>query len=96
MESADAALELCRAGEKFDIIVSDIEMPGMSGFDFAEHIKNETHWRTTPMVALSSYAKPRDLERGRRVGFSDYVSKTDREALLQTLSETLSETRGVA
>ena len=95
-ESADAALELCRAGEKFDNIVSDIEMPGMSGFEFAEHIKSETHWRSTPMVALSSYAKPRDLERGRRVGFSDYVSKTDREALLQTLSETLSETRGAA
>ena len=96
MDSADAALDLCGAGEIFDIIVSDIEMPGMSGFEFAEHIKSETPWRSTPLVALSSYAKPRDLERGRRAGFSDYVSKTDREALLQTLNETLSDIRGAA
>jgi len=41
-------------------------------------------------VALSSHATERDFERGREVGFTDYVAKFDRDALLQTLAQTLS------
>jgi two-component system chemotaxis sensor kinase CheA len=45
---------------------------------------------------LSSHATPKDLDRGRAAGFSDYVAKFDREALLNSLSETLSHARGAA
>ncbi|QQP88870.1 chemotaxis protein CheW [Skermanella sp. TT6] len=96
VESADEALNLCEAGENFDVIVSDIEMPGMSGFEFAQMIRKDTRWNTTPLVALSSHASPRDLDRGRQAGFTDYVAKFDRDALLFTLSQTLSETKGAA
>ncbi len=96
MESGAAALELCEEGESFDVIVSDIEMPGMSGFEFAEAVKNDTRWSDIPMVALSSFATPKDLARGREVGFKDYVSKSDREALVTTLHETLADLRGAA
>ncbi len=96
VESADAALALCEAGEDFDIIISDIEMPGMSGFDFAETVKSSSRWQNTPIVALSSHTTPRDLDRGRKAGFTDYVAKFDRDTLLTTLSETLSEHRGAA
>jgi two-component system chemotaxis sensor kinase CheA len=41
------------------------------------------------MVALSSRTEPSDIERGRSVGFNKYVSKSDRETLIQTLSETI-------
>ncbi len=97
VESADEALALCEAGEDFDVIVSDIEMPGMNGFDFCEKIKkNGSRWHDTPIVALSSHTTPRDLDRGRQAGFTDYVAKFDRDTLLATLSETLAETRGAA
>jgi two-component system chemotaxis sensor kinase CheA len=96
VQSADEALNLCEAGEDFDVIVSDIEMPGMSGFEFAQAIRGDTRWRATPLVALSSHASPRDLDRGRQAGFTDYVAKFDRDALLFTLSQTLSETKGAA
>jgi two-component system chemotaxis sensor kinase CheA len=96
VESAAAALELCEAGKDYDMIISDIEMPGMSGFEFAEAVKRDTRWSEVPMVALSSFATPKDLARGREVGFKDYVSKSDRDALVATLSETLAETRGAA
>ncbi len=96
VESAAEALELCEAGKAFDVIVSDIEMPGMSGFEFAEAIKNNTRWANVPLVALSSFASPNDLARGREVGFTDYVSKNDRDALLHTLKDTLAEVRGAA
>jgi len=95
VESANEALTLCDAGEDFDVIVSDIEMPGMNGFEFAERVRGATRWQDTPLVALSSHASPRDLDRGRQAGFTDYVAKFDRDALLYTLSQTLTE-RGAA
>ncbi len=96
VESADAALELCDAGEDFDVIISDIEMPGMNGFEFARKVTADSRWSKTPIVALSSFSNPSDLARGREAGFKDYVAKTDREALLSTLHDTLAELRGAA
>ncbi len=96
VESAAAALELCENGETFDLIVSDIEMPGMSGFEFAEAVQNDGRWSDIPMVALSSFATPKDIARGREVGFKDYVSKNDRSSLVTTLRETLADLRGAA
>jgi two-component system chemotaxis sensor kinase CheA len=71
-------------------------MPGMSGFEFAETLKKSERWRDTPLVALSSHSSPKDIARGRKVGFDDYVAKFDRDALLQTLSEAFSELKGAA
>ncbi|MEI8395722.1 MAG: chemotaxis protein CheW, partial [Rhodospirillaceae bacterium] len=96
VQSASEALGLCEAGENFDVIVSDIEMPGMTGLEFAQAVKNGTRWQDTPLVALSSHASPRDLDRGRQAGFDDYVAKFDRDALLHTLAQTLSEQKGAA
>ena len=89
-ENAQDALAMCEAGEAFDVIVSDIEMPGMSGFEFARAVRANPRWQGTPMVALSSHATAEDFDRGREAGFSDYVAKFDRDTLLQTLGETLS------
>jgi two-component system, chemotaxis family, sensor kinase CheA len=94
VEGADKALALCEAGKDFDIIVSDIEMPGMSGFEFAEAVKTG-RWQNTPLVALSAHTSPKDLDRGRKAGFVDYIAKLDRDALLNTLSQT-SVMRGAA
>jgi len=96
VESPDKALALCEAGDEFDIIVSDIEMPGMSGFEFCEAVKRQGRWQNIPIVALSSRASPRDLEKGRDVGFDDYVAKYDRDGLVHTLNSTLTEMRGAA
>jgi two-component system chemotaxis sensor kinase CheA len=88
-KDAAEALEMRENGQHFDIIVSDIEMPDMDGFEFAQTIREEGQWATTPLVALSSHNTPEDFSRGREAGFSNYVVKLDRDALLQTLSETL-------
>jgi two-component system chemotaxis sensor kinase CheA len=96
VESADEALTMRDNGAQFDIIISDIEMPGMDGFSFAKSVKSEGPWQAIPLVALSSHATPTDIDRGRAVGFDDYVAKFDREAILSSLSETLSTVRGAA
>ncbi len=95
-ENGDEALKLCEQGRDFDIIISDIEMPGMNGFEFAETVRKNARWQNTPLVALSSHTSQEDLDRGRAVGFTDYVPKFDRDALLATLSETLANVAGAA
>ncbi len=94
--SADEALRLRESGKEFDVIVSDIEMPGMDGFEFAATVQEEGSWQKTPLVALSSHATQQDMERGRAAGFSDYIAKSDRDALLHSLSQTLNLVRGAA
>ena len=91
MESAVDALKLCDDGAYFDLIISDIEMPEMDGFQFAEKIKDGSSWQETPIVALTSHTNPQDIDRGKSVGFNKYVPKFDRDTLLSTISKTLYE-----
>lgn len=94
VENPAQALKLREDGEEFDVIVSDIEMPGMNGFDFAASVRKDGgRWSGTPFIALSSHATARDVERGRQAGFTDYVAKFDREELLSSLQQTLSNVR---
>lgn len=95
-EDPSKALSLSGEGQKFDAIISDIEMPGMNGFEFAEKVKKETIWGEVPLIALSSRSTQSDLDKGREVGFIDYVSKNDQDALLRSLSHTFSNVRGAA
>lgn len=89
MESPIDALKLCDDGAKFDLIVSDIEMPDMDGFEFAAKVRKSGKWNNTPMIALTSHTAPQDLTRGQNSGFTDYIPKFDREILLSALSRNL-------
>jgi two-component system chemotaxis sensor kinase CheA len=90
VDSAVAALRMREDGVPFDAIVSDIEMPDMDGLAFARALRAGGNWSDAPLIALSSRAEPADVARGRDAGFTDYVAKYDREALLRSLSECLS------
>jgi two-component system chemotaxis sensor kinase CheA len=83
------ALKLQETGIDFDAIISDIEMPKMNGFDFAATVRREGRWSQLPILAMSAHATPEDLERGRQVGFTDYVAKYNRDDLLASLNRTL-------
>jgi two-component system chemotaxis sensor kinase CheA len=87
-EHGEAAMTLCKEGAQFDIIVSDIEMPGLSGFDLVRELRADSRLKEVPIVALSSHANPQDIERGMEAGFTDYVTKLDPKALLGALSRT--------
>jgi two-component system chemotaxis sensor kinase CheA len=89
VESPIKALELSEKGEKFDIIISDIEMPEMNGFDFATKVRSSKEWQNIPMVAMTSHATPEDIDHGYKSGFDRYIAKFDRETLLDTINRTL-------
>ena len=89
VESPAEALRLRDAGAEFEALISDIEMPEMDGLSFARNVRASGAWARLPLVALSSRAEPDDVARGREAGFTDYVAKYDRDALLSSLRECL-------
>jgi two-component system chemotaxis sensor kinase CheA len=89
VESPIKALELSERGDKFDLIISDIEMPEMNGFDFATRVRSSKEWQNTPMVAMTSHSTPEDIDHGYKAGFDRYIAKFDRETLLDTINRTL-------
>jgi two-component system chemotaxis sensor kinase CheA len=89
--SAAEALKLRDSGVAFDAILSDIEMPDMSGLEFARAVRQSGPWASLPMIALTGHIEPREVEAGRDAGFTDYVAKFEREALLASLQQCLSE-----
>ena len=86
--SGEDALAMLKAGRKFDLVVSDIEMPEMSGFDLAEAVRADENHSKVPIIALSSLSSPSAIERGRQAGFDDYIAKFDRPGLIAALKET--------
>ncbi len=94
-EGAPVALAKLEAGERFDVVISDIEMPEMDGYQFAQALRGNPRFAQLPIIALSSHASPAAIARGHEAGFHDYVAKFDRAGLLTTLQET-ARTMGVA
>jgi two-component system chemotaxis sensor kinase CheA len=89
--SPQDVLHMQDRGEEFDLIVSDIEMPDMSGYDLARAIRSSHHWRDVPLLALTSHARPEDVQRGIEAGFQEYVGKFDRDSLLSRIAATLAQ-----
>jgi two-component system chemotaxis sensor kinase CheA len=85
--NAQEGLSALRSGQAFDVVLTDIEMPDMNGFEFAETIRADAHLCSLPIIALSSMVSPAAIERGRQVGFHDYVAKFDRPGLIAALKE---------
>ncbi len=80
------AWETLNSGQhEFDVIVTDIEMPNMNGFEFTDRVKQSKHWRHLPVIALTSLAGSADIQRGIEVGIDDYQIKMDRDKLLNSL-----------
>ncbi len=75
--------------EKYDLVVTDIEMPNMDGFELSQRIRQDKRFSLMPVIALTSLAGDEDVARGRAVGIDDYQVKLDKERLLQSIYEWL-------
>ena len=87
--SAAEALNLAQHGVMFDAILSDIEMPDMDGLAFVTRIRTQGPWTHLPVIALTGLSQPAQIEAGRDAGFTDYVRKFERDALLTSLRQCL-------
>lgn len=58
-----------------DLIVSDIMMPYMNGYEFFEAVRAQSNWITIPFIFLTAKGERDDIHRGKRMGVEDYVVK---------------------
>ncbi|MEP7108527.1 MAG: ATP-binding protein, partial [Ferruginibacter sp.] len=68
-------------GDSYDIVLMDLQMPEMNGFEAAAYIRNELHL-DIPIIALSADVTQDDLEKSKTIGMNDYISKPVDEKLL--------------
>jgi two-component system chemotaxis sensor kinase CheA len=85
--AAADALALMKAGHGIDVVVTDIEMPEMNGFELAEALRGNPRTAEIPIVGLSARVSADAVQRGREVGFHDFVAKFDRQGLVAAVKE---------
>ena len=73
-ELAQVGIEIARANVP-DIILMDINMPGMDGYEAVRALKADARTRDIPTVALTAFAMASDAERAASAGFDGYISK---------------------
>ena len=86
--SAEEALGLLKGNAGIDLVVSDLDMPGRSGFDLVAAMrKSGGRLAEMPVIALTGTVAPDAIEQARRLAISDLVAKFDRSGLLAALAE---------
>jgi two-component system chemotaxis sensor kinase CheA len=85
--SAADALAALKSDARFDLIVTDIDMPEMDGFALAEAVRAMPAAAAVPIIALATMVSAETVERGRAVGFHDFVAKFDRAGLVAAIKE---------
>lgn len=72
--------------KQFDVVVSDIGMPGMNGYELAQALRSFPQYRSTRMIAVTGFAMYDDRDRALEAGFDAHLSKPiDPAALTQAI-----------
>jgi putative two-component system response regulator len=88
-EGLDLALQ-----KKFDLIVSDIDMPKINGIELCRNLKNTEATQGTPVVMVSTFDSDSDVDKGFQAGASAYLSKyAIKDSLFDTVESVLSKSK---
>nr|WP_321468171.1 chemotaxis protein CheW [uncultured Desulfobulbus sp.] len=71
--------------ETIGLVVTDIEMPNLDGFELTTRIKHSTQLSHLPVIALTTLASEEDIARGQAAGVEEYHIKLDRERLVESV-----------
>jgi CheY-like chemotaxis protein len=83
--------------ERPDLVLLDIQLPGMDGYEVLRRLRAEPTSRSVPVIAVSANAMPSDIERGMAAGFADYLTKPiDMSRLIASVGAALVATRSTA
>jgi CheY-like chemotaxis protein len=70
----EQAVEVATA-ERPDLVILDIMMPRMDGYEACQHLKANDSTKDIPVIFLSAKAQPSDVERGKSFGVAEYLTK---------------------
>jgi two-component system chemotaxis sensor kinase CheA len=82
--------------DKYNLILSDIEMPRMTGLELAREIRKRSHLQKTPLIALTTRFRNKDIEDGKTAGFDAYLEKLNPDKLLTAVHELMAPDAGTA
>jgi two-component system chemotaxis sensor kinase CheA len=82
--------------QTFDMVVTDLEMPHVDGFELVRRIRQHPSVADLPVFAVSSLASEEDQQRARQAGVDEYHIKLDREALVTSVAARLRKVRSAA
>jgi PAS domain S-box-containing protein len=89
--SGELSIDLARA-HKPDIILLDINLPGIDGYEVFRRLQRYVETRDIPVIAVSANAMEKDIEKGMAFGFKDYITKPINVAkVLEKISNVLEE-----
>jgi CheY-like chemotaxis protein len=90
-ENGKDALGILEDDSAIDVVLMDVMMPEMDGYEAMRHIREQKKFRNLPIIALTAKAMKGDREKCIEAGASDYITKpVDTEQLLSLLRVWLS------
>jgi CheY-like chemotaxis protein len=93
LTGAEALLQV--QARRPDVILLDIHLPGMDGYEILAQLRADPRWRDVAVVAVSADAMPHDVQRGLAAGFDRYLTKpVDLNELLGVLDALVRQRRG--
>jgi two-component system chemotaxis sensor kinase CheA len=91
-EDGVEALEVLEGNvDDITMVVTDIEMPNMDGFELTERIRQEPRFAQLPVIALTTLAGDEDVAKGKAVGIDEYHIKLDKERLMECVHRYVKE-----
>ncbi|MGC8736614.1 MAG: chemotaxis protein CheW [Dissulfurimicrobium sp.] len=75
--------------ESFDIVITDIEMPRLSGFELTKKIREDERLKTIPVIVVTSLSGEDDKRRASRVGVDAFHAKLERDMVLKSVESLL-------
>ena len=88
-DGLEAWEKLIAEPQRYDLVISDINMPRMDGFQLATKIREDRRFDMLPLVALTTLSDDHFREKGLSLGFDRYVIKIDKNHVRSTVSECL-------
>ena len=98
LESAGYSVEIANDGneaiekageERFDLVITDVLMPGMDGFELTQKLKNDDIYRNIPLIIVTTRGKEEDKLKGLRAGADAYILKSEfvSDSFLETIEK---------
>lgn len=90
VDGVDGLRKIAEHRCNFDLIISDIEMPKMNGYEFAKKIRSIAQLKDIPIIAFTTKNTPADLQQAKAAGFTTFLEKNKGKLLNLLISECIS------
>jgi two-component system chemotaxis sensor kinase CheA len=86
-QDGESALNILKERNDFQVIITDIEMPGINGFELCLQLRNiDIYKEPFPIIALSSRISEKDMIYGKEVGFTHHIGKNEQKNIIKVLN----------